>query len=178
MTDWCLDNGVAGLSLRSLAAAVGSNNRMLLYYFDSKEQLITDALHEAARRHWPLTDAAPAAPGELERWLCEGWRAVVAPRNRLFLRLFLEVSGLAVQAPDRFAAFLAGTGSLPALVEASLRNQGVEARAAADATAELVALWRGLQYAVVTGGSIRQLNRVHDAAVTRLLADLGVGTAQ
>lgn len=37
-------NGVAELSLRPLAKAVGSSPRVLLYYFGSKEDLLAQAI--------------------------------------------------------------------------------------------------------------------------------------
>jgi AcrR family transcriptional regulator len=33
---YVLEHGIADLTLRRLAAAIGSNNRMLLYYFGSR----------------------------------------------------------------------------------------------------------------------------------------------
>ncbi len=171
-TDVCLANGVSTLTLRNLATAVGSNNRMLLYYFDSKEQLVLEALAEAARRHWALSGAAPAEPGAMEAWLCRSWRALVAPVNRPFIRLFLEVTGLAVQQPDRFTGFVESLEPFTELLVASLHNQGVGATEARDLATEIVALWRGLQYELVTGGDVRRVNRVHDRGVRRIFAGL------
>lgn len=171
-TEVCLANGVSTLTLRSLGAAVGSNNRMLLYYFGSKERLVLEALAEAARRHWALSGAAPAEPGEMEAWLCRSWRTLVAPANRPFIRLFLEVAGLAVQHPERFTGFVASLEPFTALVVASLRNQGVPAAEARDLATEIVALWRGLQYELVTEGDVRRVNRVHDRGVRRILAGI------
>ena len=50
---YCIEHGVADLTLRRVAEAVGSNNRMLLYYFGSKEQMIATALVAAGAR-FPL----------------------------------------------------------------------------------------------------------------------------
>jgi AcrR family transcriptional regulator len=176
-TDVCLAEGVSTLTLRSLGTAVGSNNRMLLYYFGSKERLVLEALAEAARRHWVLSDAVPAEPGEMEAWLCRSWRALVAPANRAFMRLFLEVAGLAVQHPDRFTGFVASLEPFTTLVVASLRNQGAAPAEARDLATEIVALWRGLQYELAAGGDVRRVNRVHDRGVRRILADLAAEVA-
>ena len=43
-------HGLAGLSLRPLAAALGTSPRMLLYDFGTKERLIAEILAEARRR--------------------------------------------------------------------------------------------------------------------------------
>jgi AcrR family transcriptional regulator len=50
VADYLLANGVADLSLRSIARAVSTSHRMLLYHFGSKAQLIRAALEEARRR--------------------------------------------------------------------------------------------------------------------------------
>src|SRR5262249_32927762 len=49
-TDYVLAHGLSGLSLRPLAAALGTSTRMLLYDFGSKEELVADVLAEARRR--------------------------------------------------------------------------------------------------------------------------------
>ena len=41
---YVLEHGLAGLSLRPLAAAVGTSDRMLLYHFGSKQQLVAQLL--------------------------------------------------------------------------------------------------------------------------------------
>src|SRR6516164_8066353 len=42
--EYMLENGVADLSLRPLAKAVGSKARLLVYHFGSKDALITEAM--------------------------------------------------------------------------------------------------------------------------------------
>lgn len=43
-----LEHGIAGLSLRPLAAAAGTSDRMLLYHFGTKQQLVADLLEHIA----------------------------------------------------------------------------------------------------------------------------------
>ena len=43
-----LENGIAGLSLRPLAKAVGTSDRMLLYHFGTKEKLLAELLEHIA----------------------------------------------------------------------------------------------------------------------------------
>src|SRR6266576_3152420 len=45
-----LRHGVANLSLRPLAAAVGTSARMLLHYFGSKEALIAEVMEQVQQR--------------------------------------------------------------------------------------------------------------------------------
>ena len=48
IVDYVIENGLSDLSLRPLADAVGSSARVLLYYFGSKDRLVTALLTAAA----------------------------------------------------------------------------------------------------------------------------------
>ncbi len=50
VTEYVLEHGLADLSLRPLARAVGTSARILLYHFGSKETLIASVLREARER--------------------------------------------------------------------------------------------------------------------------------
>src|SRR3954449_1129701 len=63
--DHVLEHGMADLSLRPLAAALGTSPRMLLYHFGSKEQLVADVLAAARIRQAKLTAAWSAQQPEL-----------------------------------------------------------------------------------------------------------------
>ena len=64
-----LQHGVANLSLRPLAAAVGTSARMLLHYFGSKEALIAEVMEQVQARlqgaFEELRDSGPTAKKEL-----------------------------------------------------------------------------------------------------------------
>ena len=96
-----LAHGVTSLTLRGLARAVGSNNRMLLYYFGSKEQLVREALQAVGRDAFPSFENAWSAlehgTGRLEEDLQRVWESIADPENLPFLRLFFEVFGQASQ---------------------------------------------------------------------------------
>jgi AcrR family transcriptional regulator len=88
--DYVLERGLAGLSLRPLAKALGTSPRMLLYDFESKERLIHEVLAEIRRREASLLEAEVHT-------LEDVWAWVAAPEREPFLRLFFEVyvAGLA-----------------------------------------------------------------------------------
>ena len=65
--DYVLSNGPAGLSLRPLAAGVNTSPRMLLYFFGSKERLISEALAEIHVRE--QLDFAREMESEYEYWM-------------------------------------------------------------------------------------------------------------
>jgi AcrR family transcriptional regulator len=168
--DYVLAHGVAGMTLRRLGQEIGTNNRMLLYYFGSKEELILAALVELSGRYPVLTRAFttmddPDRP--LRDRIVAVWEAVAAPENIPFHRVFFEVLGLAAHQRGRFDAFLGVVSSdWRSQVSASLRRDGVPA-ATADALArELVALWRGLQIDLITSGDLAGTRAANAAAAT------------
>jgi len=48
--DYVASNGLSDLSLRQMAAALGTSHRMLIYHFGSKEQLLVAVVNEMERR--------------------------------------------------------------------------------------------------------------------------------
>jgi AcrR family transcriptional regulator len=170
---YCLDHGVADLTLRKAARAVGSNNRMLLYYFGSKEQMIATALVAAGDR-FPLVQRSFEqldGDGPLARRLDAAWRSLSADVNLPFIRLFFEVLGLAIHQPGRFDDFLGSVNHLWVdRVTAVLRREGLTPAAARRAGREVVAVWRGLQLDLVTGHERGPVDRAHAAAAARIAA--------
>lgn len=103
-TDYVLANGLAGLSLRPLATALGTSTRMLLYDFGSKEQLISEVLAEARRREAALLAehlrAVDTSRVDLLRTL---WTWLTADERAPYLRLFFEVYVDATTHPGAYA---------------------------------------------------------------------------
>ena len=96
-----LRHGVAGLSLRPLAAAVGTSARMLLHYFGSKETLIAEVMDQVQARLQRSFRELLARPGRGRNPLLEFWPVLSDKTNRPFLRLLFEVQILALQNPKR-----------------------------------------------------------------------------
>jgi AcrR family transcriptional regulator len=165
--DYVLEHGVAGMTLRRLGQAIGSNNRMLLYYFGSKEELISAALVEASRRFPVLTHAFAILEDQrhpLPDRITAAWEAVADEANLPFHRTFFEVLGLAVHQRGRFDAFLDSVGTdWRGRAAACLRREGVPGPAADDLARELVAVWRGLQLDLITSGDRAGTDRANAA---------------
>ena len=108
-----LRHGVATLSLRPLAAALGTSDRMLLYYFGTREQLLTAVLGTVGERlqaqFVATLPADPVSPAALLRGLAT---ALQEPAAEASLRLYVEVSGLAArgQEPHRTVAAAVAEG--------------------------------------------------------------------
>ena len=62
VTDHVLEHGLIGLTLRPLAAAIGTSDRMLIYHFGSRDGLVSAVVARAGDRATAYVDALPAAP--------------------------------------------------------------------------------------------------------------------
>ena len=105
--EYLLRNGVAGLSLRPLAAKAGTSARLLVYHFGSKEGLLTAVMDEArarAQASLQKTLESPSRPGNHP--LIDFWKGLTTPANTPYLRLLFEVQVLALQNPKRYGRYL------------------------------------------------------------------------
>jgi AcrR family transcriptional regulator len=96
-TDYFLEHGIAGVSLRPLGSAIGSSARLLIFHFKSKEALITEALAELERR-LQTSFQSMAQSHRPERGVSlyeELWLWATQPKNLRCLRLAYEVQVLA-----------------------------------------------------------------------------------
>jgi AcrR family transcriptional regulator len=100
---YVLAEGLVGLSLRPLAAALGTSDRMLLYHFGSKDALVGDVLALASEQLAGTLDPAEPLhrPGDLVRY---AWRALTAPGRAGSMRLYLELCVLSLREPGRWTA--------------------------------------------------------------------------
>lgn len=107
IVDYVFEHGVSQLSLRPLGEAVGASPRLLLYFFGSKEELVTEVLAAAGARQRTIVNRLKmehmATPARACR---EIWKAVSDPKSEPIFRLFFEVYGLALQDRERYASFL------------------------------------------------------------------------
>jgi AcrR family transcriptional regulator len=104
--DYVCKYGVADLSLRPLAKSLDSSPRVLLYYFRSKEDLVTEILERAGNRQRVLFEKLRTRHlGSVESCR-EIWRIMSEPSAEPIFRLWFEVYGLALQDRKRFARFI------------------------------------------------------------------------
>jgi len=108
--EYLLENGVADLSLRPLAAKVGSKARLLVYHFGSKDALITDAMlvvRERVQENFAalVRNSRDRKPSEIVRAF---WAWATSKQHERYLRLFFEVHGLALQNPKQYGRYLKG----------------------------------------------------------------------
>src|SRR5262245_25650218 len=100
-------NGLGDLSLREVAAAVGTSHRMLIYHFGSREGLmvaIVRAVEEAQRMFLAeLTADQRLSPADAIRTM---WRRLADPALWPNERLFFEIYALALQGRPGTAGLL------------------------------------------------------------------------
>ena len=171
VVEYLLNNGLAGLSLRPLAAGINTSPRMLLYFFGSKEQLISEAMAEIRLRQRADFARAIAGTGDREQRLIRAWRAWSSPRTERFWRFWFGVYGTALHDPEHYAGFLERfIGEWLAPFELSLHATGLpRARAHCLATLSLAAM-RGMQLDLLATGARSRI----DAAFRELLGLLAL----
>jgi AcrR family transcriptional regulator len=111
--EYILKNGVADLSLRPLAAAVGSKARLLIYHFGTRDALVAEAMLVVRDRVQKAFAALihhgdGRTPSQIIRAF---WFWATARKHRRYLRLFFEVHGLGLQKPDPYDRYLKGAVS-------------------------------------------------------------------
>ena len=104
---YLLENGASGLSLRPLAASIGTKARLLIYHFGSRDVLISSALSVLLRRI-QLAFLEMHSMAALDRTLLGFWHWATDKPNEPYLRLFFEVHGLAIRDPERYGEYLRG----------------------------------------------------------------------
>ncbi|NAZ83987.1 TetR family transcriptional regulator [Kineococcus sp. R8] len=174
VADHVLDHGVTSLTLRGLGRATGSNNRMLLYYFGSKEALVGEALRCVGRERFPTFEFAwgRLAGGDepLRTALQHVWEAIADPANLDFCRLFFEVFGQAARAREGYGELLDDIAGWQRPAAARLRREGLSPAAAQARATELVALWRGLQMTLIMTADPAHVHRVQAEALDAFCA--------
>jgi AcrR family transcriptional regulator len=92
-TDYVLQNGIAGLSLRPLAAALGTSDRMLLYHFGSKDALVAGVIERSNGRSVEAMQAMPAARSPRAA-VTSLWQVWQEPTVASCLRVYAQTAAL------------------------------------------------------------------------------------
>jgi AcrR family transcriptional regulator len=157
-------NGLGELSLRELAAAIGTSHRMLIYHFGSKEGLLVAVVHavEAEQRaFWARLSADPAiAPAEAMRVM---WRRLADASLWPSERLFFEIYGQALQRRPGTEGFLDRVIDdwIDMIAEYSARLGSPPQSARADARLSM-AVVRGLLLDLLATGDRAQADRAFE----------------
>ncbi len=107
--DYVAANGLSDVSLRTLAAALGTSHRMLIFHFGSKERLWVEIVQTVERRQRELLGEFLPDPGDppgeaMRAW----WKHISDPALWPNERLFFEIYGQALQGRPHTAELLDG----------------------------------------------------------------------
>lgn len=109
---YVLEHGIADVSLRPLATAIGSSPRVLLFLFGSKDGLLRALLARARTDEVAFLDHVRAGPQatDLATSVRATWAWLADRRHRPLLTLWLEAYTRSLTEPDGpWAAFAAQT---------------------------------------------------------------------
>ncbi|MEZ5097996.1 MAG: TetR/AcrR family transcriptional regulator [Nocardioides sp.] len=91
VTDQVVASGLIGLTLRPLAAAVGTSDRMLIYHFGSHDDLVSAVVRRVGERSVAGIDAlAPART--VRQAVLQLWEAYQAPPLRDCLSTYVQAA--------------------------------------------------------------------------------------
>ena len=137
-----LDTGIADLSLRQLAAAIGTSHRMLIYHFGSREGLLA-AVTQAVEEQQRAALLEPEVTSADHAW--QAWRRLSDPKLWPQERLFFELYAYALRGRPGTEGFLDGiVESWVAPVAAARVQAGADERVARADARLSVAVVRGL----------------------------------
>ncbi len=170
VSDYVAQHGLADLSLRPLAEAVGSSPRTLLYHFGSKEAIVTAVLRAVRARQLAVFDRLRRTEVSTPGAICRAaWTYMSDPSIGPFLRLFFETYALALRDPTRFPGFLEGAVEewLAFLAEPLLASGMPRERARVVATIVLAG-YRGFMLDFLATGDAKRIGAALDAWVDAL----------
>lgn len=127
-TDHVLVHGLIGLTLRPLAQAIGTSDRMLVYHFTDRDTLVTEVVVRVTERAVEAVDALPAAP-TVRSAVNRLWAAYRTEPLNGCLDVYCQAAatGLIGQEPYRSSARAANEGWSAALSR-YLERSGAPAR--------------------------------------------------
>jgi AcrR family transcriptional regulator len=164
-TDYVLEHGLVGLSLRPLAARLGTSDRMLLYHFDSKDDLVATVLRVSNDRSVAEIRSLPPA-SDVGTAVLALWQAVTSPRLDRCQRLYVEAAALGLFGREPYVSVVREANALwVAAVGDYLVASGMPADRAARAVVLLDAALMGFQLDLpLDAGDPAQEQAVHDLA--------------
>ncbi len=144
-TDYVLEHGLVGLSLRPLAARLGTSDRMLLYHFDGKDDLVATVLRISNDRSVTAIRALPPA-ADVRQAVLDLWTAVTRPELDRCQRVYVEAAALGLLGREPYVSVVREANAvwIAALAD-HLAASGMPRRLAARAVVLLDAAMMGFQ---------------------------------
>lgn len=154
--EYLLENGVGNLSLRPLAAAIGTKARLLIYHFGSRDVLVSSALSVVLRRI-QQTFLTMHSEATLDRTLLGFWRFATDKPTEPYLRLLFEVHGLAINNPAMFGEYVRGSlDSWNLLIANRLSKRNTTTRQREELATLIIAVFDGLLLDYLATGDLER----------------------
>jgi AcrR family transcriptional regulator len=163
-TDYAIEHGLIGLSLRPLAVALGTSDRMLLYHFRDKDDLVATILRTSTTRSVASIRALPAST-DLRAAVLDLWHAASTGRLQACQRLYVEAASLGLFGHEPYATEVreANAAWMGALAD-HLAGVGLTTDAAHQAANLVDAAFMGLQLDQPLDSRAQQRRTVGDLA--------------
>ena len=144
-TDYALEHGLIGLSLRPLAAAIGTSDRMLLYHFADKDDLVATVLRVSTDRSVEeIRGLAPAT--DVPGFVVGFWEASTSGQLERCQRLYVEAAALGLLGQEPYASVVREANDRwTAALESRVVEAGCLPAAARRVVVLLDAAFMGLQ---------------------------------
>lgn len=162
--DYAAEYGLADLSLRALAAGLGTSHRMLSFHFGSKEGLLVEVVRAVEAQQRALLDDLRADP-ELDplEQMRALWQHLASPALWPYERLFFEVYAQGLQGKEPAARLLedAIDAWLTPIADL-LASQGVPPEEAREEARLAIAVTRGLLLDLLATGEVEAVGAAMD----------------
>jgi AcrR family transcriptional regulator len=158
-TDYVLEHGLLDLSLRPLAAALGTSDRMLLYHFGSKDELVAAVLRTS--NEWSTAHVRAMEPSaDLRAAVHDLWATMLIPQVDRCSRLYVEWAALGLLGTEPYASAAREANELwiAALVDHLVRS-GVRRPLARRAVRVIDAAFMGFQLDLPLDVDLRERKR-------------------
>jgi AcrR family transcriptional regulator len=169
---YCLERGLSDMSLRPLAAAVGSSPRVLLFLFGSKDGLTRALLARAREDELAALGRLRTETLTLGEAAREVWKWLAADEHRGLLRLWVEAYGRSLVEPDGpWAAFAEQTvRDWLDVLAATQRPASRRSVAGAARRTAVLAVLRGLLLDLLATGDVARTGAALQLALSALTA--------
>lgn len=171
-----MEVGISDQSVRQIASAVDSSHRMLLYHFENKAGLISDAIAEIRRREVRAFHERLDSLGgsNAEKALQLFWEHNTSKGMEKYFRLLFEYWGLALRAPSEYGGLLGGiVSSWSEELTVIFADSGLQPERARATARLVVSTLRGLLLDLLTTGEFDEVDAAWAELSTMVLAGLG-----
>jgi AcrR family transcriptional regulator len=178
--EYVLENGLATLTLRGAAEAVGVTHATLQHHFGTREQLLEEIIEHLLERSFAPGEDYPdaATVADVEVRLRELWSGLRTPASGRDIRLFTEVlvQGL-YKGPDSEPAVTRSIGQRLDRIAGIMVSLGCPESDAMSCATAMLAMLRGITLDLLATGEDERVEETFELLLAGALRLAGVWTA-